>query len=536
MVYRDRFFSAQSQLRDMYPESAAISCLELLVEEGRDTVVLHLLQHGFHPHHMLTSRILNLVSGTHGSSPHLTDINPLHISAAMGLQKVAALLIGQHGTHVDFRDSCGYTPLSYAIRSPFADDEMISELILCGADLMQEVPHGGIQVSILEYACHAGRFTAALHILDALELSDVPFAYDPALRVTIPMPCFQTKGQTSHTKKILVSKLLGRGANPNAIVRSSGAPLLTHLVRNHPTAVDFLLALPGVLVDTPDESGHTALAYALSPRTQPSPVYLKVAVSLLAHKATLTTTMTKWILDGTRCISTMRHMKKTLERGPRLLDFFRLIYGHCIEVPQWQRTHAQQYFLAEAPEWTVHLTCRKKSKGLWTRRVVESKVNKYFDLKIVPRGSAMSLSAPVQYLEPSNDEAPTERPSLLTSSAKLGVQLRWQVRKRAGQCCWQLLGGTRPVTRSPSGRAVGYQQNGLLPAAVGAKLGTRPATRNPGIARMTLVEVTGAARPGLPAGAPSIRAEGPVIPDQCLATSNGCGLYSVGDAFACHPI
>ncbi|CRK08875.1 hypothetical protein BN1708_009833 [Verticillium longisporum] len=391
----------------MYPESAAISCLELLVEEGRDTVVLHLLQHGFHPHHMLTSRILNLVSGTHGSSPHLTDINPLHISAAMGLQKVAALLIGQHGTHVDFRDSCGYTPLSYAIRSPFADDEMISELILCGADLMQEVPHGGIQVSILEYACHAGRFTAALHILDALELSDVPFAYDPALRVTIPMPCFQTKGQTSHTKKILVSKLLGRGANPNAIVRSSGAPLLTHLVRNHPTAVDFLLALPGVLVDTPDESGHTALAYALSPRTQPSPVYLKVAVSLLAHKATLTTTMTKWILDGTRCISTMRHMKKTLERGPRLLDFFRLIYGHCIEVPQWQRTHAQQYFLAEAPEWTVHLTCRKKSKGLWTRRVVESKVNKYFDLKIVPRGSAMSLSAPVQYLEPSNDEAPT---------------------------------------------------------------------------------------------------------------------------------
>ncbi|CRK16217.1 hypothetical protein BN1723_010900 [Verticillium longisporum] len=129
-----------------------------------------------------------------------------------------------------------------------------------------------------------------------------------------------------------------------------------------------------------------------------------------------------------------------------------------------------------------------------------------------------------------------ERPSLLTSSAKLGVQLRWQVRKRAGQCCWQLLGGTRPVTRSPSGRAVGYQQNGLLPAAVGAKLGTRPATRNPGIARMTLVEVTGAARPGLPAGAPSIRAEGPVIPDQCLATSNGCGLYSVGDAFACHPI
>ncbi|EGY23801.1 uncharacterized protein VDAG_05239 [Verticillium dahliae VdLs.17] len=718
MVYRDRFFSAKSQLRDMYPESAAISCLELLVEEGRDTVVLHLLQHGFHPHHMLTSRILNLVSGTHGSSPHLTDINPLHISAAMGLQKVAALLIGQHGTHVDFRDSCGYTPLSYAIRSPFADDEMISELILCGADLMQEVPHGGIQVSILEYACHAGRFTAALHILDALELSDVPFAYDPALRVTIPMPCFQTKGQTSHTKKILVSKLLGRGANPNAIVRSSGAPLLTHLVRNHPTAVDFLLALPGVLVDTPDESGHTALAYALSPRTQPSPVYLKVAVSLLAHKATLTTTMTKWILDGTRCISTMRHMKKTLERGPRLLDFFRLIYGHCIEVPQWQRTHAQQYFLAEAPEWTVHLTCRKKSKGLWTRRVVESKVNKYFDLKIVPRGSAMSLSAPVQYLEPSNDEAPTvmlvdrgqtkrrrpvgrligrlvrrpigrrkpasaatkgamlnpgktarwacsggcvalssrskacgsqiwsvgiqsvrqhdealtrdalfelvddgaklvclpagsgkgcrsttasmdvrfcrakqmrvfvdgvaywarrlvkpcgqnqfetarsalvlclrarletlpplpvatrpdvliERPSLLTSSAKLGVQLRWQVRKRAGQCCWQLLGGTRPVTRSPSGRAVGYQQNGLLPAAVGAKLGTRPATRNPGIARMTLVEVTGAARPGLPAGAPSIRAEGPVIPDQCLATSNGCGLHSVGDAFACHPI
>ncbi|KAH6699458.1 ankyrin repeat-containing domain protein [Verticillium dahliae] len=407
MVYRDHFLSAQSQVRDMYPESAAISCLELLVEEGRDTVVLHLLQHGFHPHHMLTSRILNLVSGTHGSSPHLTDINPLHISAAMGLQKVAALLIDQHGTHVDSRDSCGYTPLSYAIRSPFADDEMLSELIRCGADLTQEVPHGGIQVSILEYACHTGRFTAALHILDALELSDVPGAYDPALRVTIPMPCFKTKGQTSHTKKILVSKLLGRGASPNAIVRSSGAPLLTHLVRNHPTAVDFLLALPGVLVDTPDESGHTALAYALSPRTQPSPVYLKVAVSLLAHKATLTTTMTKWILDGTRCISTMRHMKKTLERGLRLLDFFQIIYGHCIEVPQWQRTHAQQYFLAEAPEWTVHLTCRKKSKGLWTRRVVESKVNKYFDLKIVPRGSAMSLSAPVQYLEPSNDEAPT---------------------------------------------------------------------------------------------------------------------------------
>ncbi|KAM0644025.1 hypothetical protein ACHAO3_009269, partial [Verticillium nonalfalfae] len=92
----------------------------------------------------------------------------------MSLQNVAALLIGQHGVHVDSRDSCGYTPLSYAIRSPFADDEMISELILCGADLKQEVPHGGIQVSILEYACHAGRFSAALHILAALDLSDVP--------------------------------------------------------------------------------------------------------------------------------------------------------------------------------------------------------------------------------------------------------------------------------------------------------------------------------------------------------------------------
>ncbi|EGY23712.1 uncharacterized protein VDAG_05150 [Verticillium dahliae VdLs.17] len=408
MVYRDCFLSAQSQLRDMYPESVAVSCLELLVEEGRDTVVLHLLQHGFHPYHLLTSRILNLVSSTHGALPRLTDINPLHVSAAMSLQNVAALLIGQHGVHVDSRDSCGYTPLSYAIRSPFADDEMISELILCGADLKQEVPHGGIQVSILEYACHAGRFSAALHILAALDLSDVPGAYDPALQVVIPIPSFKRKGQTSHTKRILVNKLLGRGANPNAIVRSSGAPLLTHLVRNHPKAVDYLLALPGILVDALDEGGLTALAWALTYTAHPTNVYLKVAASLLAHQATLTTAVTKWISDSTRTISTMRHVKHALKRNPRILDIYQLIYGHCIRVSPWQRTNAQHQFLAEAPEWIVLLICRKKRKGLWTRRTAESMVNKYCDLEIVPRGSAMSLSAPVQYLGHSNDEAPTQ--------------------------------------------------------------------------------------------------------------------------------
>lgn len=371
----------------MYSGSVAISCFEFLVEEGRDTVVLHLLQHGFHPCHMMTSRILGLVSGTHGALPRLADISPLHASAAMGLQKVTAYLIDQHGIDVDFRDSCGYTPLSYATRSPFADDEMISELIRCVANPKQKVFHDSKRMSILEYACHTGRFTAALRILDALEVSGARFEPDQAFVITIPMACLKIQGRTSHAKKALVNRLLKCRANPNAVVHPSGAPLLTHLVRTHPTAVDFLLALPGVFIDTPDEEGHTALAWALSRTTDPSTVYLKATASLLAHQATLTTTMTKWILDGTRTTNTMQGVNRALAKQPRILDFFQLIHGHCSKVPPGQRTHAQHRFLAEAPQWIVHLIRKKGTKGLWTRRVVKSKVAKYFDLKIVPRGS-----------------------------------------------------------------------------------------------------------------------------------------------------
>ncbi|KXH61737.1 hypothetical protein CNYM01_13977 [Colletotrichum nymphaeae SA-01] len=325
----------------------------------------------------ITTYLGKLTSDQPSSSSQLT---PLHIASATGLDAVVKRILEETPSEAVSRDARGRTPLSYAVQCPLARSSTIQLLLRQQTDVYGKIAPENQADLLLKRCCRNGLFRLATRFLEYEVRCDLQHL----LRLALLAPPASLPERSSSDRAVLIRRLIRRGANPNGMVRATDVdvgkrPLLFELAMTSYEATKCLLDIRGVDVNILDKYGQTALSRLLLENHSAR----KTVALLLERGAKLQPHSLGGIIRDTT-FRTHQELVTLVSRRENTFELFRLLYKHCNSHSAKDQTEAN--FLASIP-WESEILARMSDSDIKDiRKGNVFPISPYFDLTLAPKG------------------------------------------------------------------------------------------------------------------------------------------------------
>ncbi|KAK1657002.1 ankyrin repeat-containing domain protein [Colletotrichum godetiae] len=308
-----------------------------------------------------------------------SQLMPLHIASATGLDAVVKQILKETPAEVVSKDVRGRTPLFYAVQCPLTRSSTIQLLLQQQTDVDgKTVPENQPEL-LLEHCCRKGLFRLATCFLEHKVRHDLQHLLRLALlALTASLP-----GRSSSDRAVLIRRLIRHGANPNGMVRATDVdvdkrPLLLEMALTSHSATKRLLAIRGADVNIQDKYGHTALSWLLLENHSAR----KTVALLLKCGAKLQPRSLEGIIRDTT-FRTHQELVTLLSRRENTFELFRLLYKHCNSHAAKGQTEVN--FLASMPRESAILARMSDRDINDIRKGNVFPISPYFDLILAPK-------------------------------------------------------------------------------------------------------------------------------------------------------
>ncbi|KAL4403174.1 hypothetical protein CABS03_15470 [Colletotrichum abscissum] len=365
--------------------AASLSPFAVAVLKRREELVTSILSMTsateWHLDKLLAPDITTYLGKLTGDQPSSSSqLTPLHIASATGLDAVVKRILEKPAPGVVSKDARGRTPLSYAVQCPLTRSSTIRLLLRQQTDLHGRIAPENHADRLLKHCCRNGLFRLAACFLE----HEVRCDLQHLLRLALLAPSASLPGRSSSDRGVLIRRLIRRGANPNGMVRATDVdvdkrPLLSELAMTSHSATKHLLAIRGVDVNVQDKYGQTALTRLLLENHSAR----KTVALLLERGAKLQPHSLGGIIRDTT-FRTHQELVTLVSRRENTFELFRLLYKHCNSHSAKDQTEVN--FLASIP-WESEILARMSDSDIKDiRKGNVFPISPYFDLTLAPKG------------------------------------------------------------------------------------------------------------------------------------------------------